>query len=67
MRCKACDVILEDNELVKKDKNGDYFDMCNNCLSIVLSAEWELENSCNITEIDSEGLTLDDLYDTLNT
>ena len=33
MRCRACNVILEDHEAVKKDHNGEYFDMCNPCLS----------------------------------
>ena len=32
VRCKACDRILEDNELTKRDANGDYLDMCNTCL-----------------------------------
>lgn len=39
MRCKACDRILEDNELTKKDVNGDYLDMCNNCLYASTSVE----------------------------
>ena len=33
MRCKACDVILEDYELRAKDSYGNYFDMCYNCIS----------------------------------
>jgi len=32
VRCKACDRILEDNELTKRDANGGYLDMCNSCL-----------------------------------
>lgn len=43
MRCKACDKILEDTEATKKDKNGNFYDLCNNCYSISLDAEWDIE------------------------
>ena len=33
MRCKACNVILEDHELTKKDSNGRFFDLCSYCLA----------------------------------
>lgn len=33
MRCKACNVILEDHELTKKDSNGLFFDLCSYCLA----------------------------------
>ena len=28
MRCKACNVILDDIEVAKKDVNGEYYDLC---------------------------------------
>jgi hypothetical protein len=28
MRCKACDVILDDVEVLKKDSNGLHYDLC---------------------------------------
>ena len=31
MRCKACNEILEDAELTRKDSNGDFSDLCNIC------------------------------------
>lgn len=32
MRCKACDQILEDRELKRKDKQtGEYLDLCDEC------------------------------------
>lgn len=35
MRCKACDTILEDRELKRKDKQtGEYLDLCDVCFSI---------------------------------
>lgn len=37
MRCKACDCELTDVEAVRKSPNtGDYYDLCTNCLSIVM-------------------------------
>jgi hypothetical protein len=48
VRCKACDRILEDNELTKKDVNGDYLDMCNNCL--YASASVEVDDISTITD-----------------
>ena len=29
MRCKACNRILEESELTKRDANGDFLDLCN--------------------------------------
>lgn len=32
MRCKACDKILEDNELVRKDRETqEFLDLCDEC------------------------------------
>jgi hypothetical protein len=33
MRCRACDKILEDSELTRKDTHGNFLDLCGNCLS----------------------------------
>tara|TARA_Y100000004_G_scaffold173922_1_gene212227 strand:+ start:396 stop:629 length:234 start_codon:yes stop_codon:yes gene_type:complete len=44
MRCKACDVILDDLETLKKDANGVHYDLCTECLTASISAHWELEN-----------------------
>jgi len=35
MRCKACDRILEESELTKKDSQGEFLDLCNICLSSI--------------------------------
>ena len=34
MKCKACDVLLEDYETIRKDASGDYFDLCSTCLGV---------------------------------
>lgn len=31
MRCKACNVILTDYEATRKDKTGEYIDLCGQC------------------------------------
>ena len=38
MRCKACDRILEESELTKKDPHGDFLDLCVICLSASANA-----------------------------
>jgi hypothetical protein len=45
MRCKACNKILEDKELTRKDKNGDFYDLCTECYTVSLAAGWDLEDS----------------------
>jgi hypothetical protein len=48
MKCKACDVLLEDYETVKKDASGEYFDLCSYCLNVSIGT---LEDDCgNITD-----------------
>lgn len=33
MRCKACNVLLEDHELKRKDRmSGEFLDLCDECL-----------------------------------
>ena len=66
MRCKACDKILEDKELTRKDKNGDFYDLCSTCHAVSLATEWglELESNDNIGNIpDIEELTVDDILE----
>ena len=69
MRCKACDVILDDLETLKKDNRGEHYDLCTECLTASVAAHWELEN---MESIDNDGnisqddiLTLQENYDTI--
>ena len=69
MRCKACDVILDDVEALKKDARGVHYDLCTDCLTVSISTHWELENMESI-EIDGnitqdEVLTLQENYDNI--
>ena len=69
MRCKACDVILDDLEILKKDANGIHYDLCTECLTVSIATHWELENMESI-EIDGnitqdEVLTLQENYDNI--
>jgi hypothetical protein len=41
MRCRACDRILEDAELTKKDNYGNFLDLCGYCLDAVTRLEAE--------------------------
>ena len=61
MRCKACDKILEDKELTRKDKNGEFYDLCTDCYTVSLAAGWDLEDSGIITQ--DEWLTMEENYD----
>ena len=69
MRCKACDVILDDAEAGKKDARGVHYDLCTECLTVSIAANWELENmesidiDGNITQDDI--LTLQENYDNI--
>jgi len=69
MRCKACDVILDDTEVVKKDARGVHYDLCTECLTVSIATHWELEN---MDSIDNDGiitqddvLTLQENYDNI--
>ena len=69
MRCRACDVILDDAETLKKDARGVHYDLCTDCLAVSISTHWELENMESI-EIDGnlsqdEVLTLQENYDNI--
>ena len=61
MRCKACDKILEDKELTRKDKNGEFYDLRTECYTVSLAAGWDLEDSGSITQ--DEWLTMEENYD----
>ena len=50
MRCKACDVILDDLETLKKDANGVHYDLCTECLTVSIATHWELENIVSIED-----------------
>ena len=63
MRCKACNRILEDHELTKKDTHGDFIDLCSYCLNSTfnyggITLEEEVDNPYG-------SLTNDEDYDTL--
>ena len=69
MRCKACDVLLDDLEALKKDARGVHYDLCTDCLTVSIATHWELENTesidndGNITQ--DEVLTLQENYDNI--
>ena len=63
MRCKACNVILNDIELSRKDRTTDLFiDLCGRCLTCSNEASYnvDLEVDININEVkgDSPWLTV---------
>ena len=62
MRCKACNRILEESELTKKDANGDFLDLCNICLSAASSSGLDSET---MEYYQYEIFTDDENYDTL--
>ena len=69
MRCKACDVILDDLELLKKDSRGVHYDMCTECLTVSIAAHWELDQTESSNDdgtiTQDEVLTLQENYDTI--
>ena len=69
MRCRACDVILDDLETLKKDHRGLHYDLCTECLTVSISADWELENmgssNNNGSISQDEVLLLQENYDIL--
>lgn len=62
MRCKACNRILEESELTKKDAQGDFLDLCGICLSAVASSGVDSET---MEYYQYEIFTEDENYDTL--
>lgn len=70
MRCKACDVLLDDLEALKKDARGVHYDLCTDCLTVSIATHWELENTESIDNNDGnitqdEVLTLQENYDNI--
>jgi hypothetical protein len=72
MRCKACDVLLDDLETLKKDSRGIHYDLCTDCLTVSIAANWELENMAEVDVDDDTGtitqdevLTLQENYDNI--
>ena len=63
MRCRACDKILEDSELTRKDANGDFLDLCGTCLSASAGAGVDTQETLDYYPNGS--LTFDDDSDTL--
>ena len=63
MRCRACNTILDDTELTKKDQNGHFIDMCNNCL--YAAGAVEVDSDTFVTNYPNEVFTNDDDYGTL--
>jgi len=63
MRCKACDRILEESELTRKDVHGDFLDLCGGCLSA--GAVGSVENEEVVQYYQHQLFTRDDDYDTL--
>jgi len=62
MRCKACNVILEDTELTKKDANGNFLDLCGICLSATATAGVDTDT---MQYYQYDIFTEDENYDTL--
>lgn len=54
MRCKACDVLLNDIEIVRKDKaTGEYLDLCTGCFEVSETTVWEMTETSEIV-VDSD-------------
>ena len=62
MRCRACNRILEETELTKKDTHGNFIDFCGICLSA--SARAGLDSD-TMEYYQYEIFTEDEKYDTL--
>ena len=63
MRCRACNKILEDNELTRKDAHGSFIDFCSTCLTASASAGLDTQEVMEYYQ--NELFTNDDDYDTL--
>ena len=62
MRCKACNRILEESELTRKDSDGNFIDMCGVCISATANAGVDSET---MEYYQYEIFTDDEKYDTL--
>lgn len=54
MKCQACDCNLSDYESVRKDKHGDYVDLCSACFKHTQDDLDYFELSVNDVYIESE-------------
>jgi len=55
MRCKACNVILNDYELSRKDKDTEVFlDLCGRCLTISNEAAYNYSIDADDLDINQE-------------
>jgi len=63
MRCKACNTILEDLELTRKDPNGDFYDLCSVCYNSSQACEWDDDSFFD--DFKRNNLTLVEDYDIL--
>jgi len=64
MKCKACDTLLSEPDLVRKDKfTGEYMDLCGVCYLESQAALYEAQsdNSMDYVESLCDKLTLDTL------
>jgi hypothetical protein len=60
MRCRACNVILEDYEAVRKNTQGEYYDLCTICLSSGYAPYLEDDTNDFIVNISTDLLTLEE-------
>jgi len=57
MRCKACNVLLEETELTRKDKlTGQFIDLCNICYKVsnetLIEYDSEIPNDMDRVNLD---------------
>jgi hypothetical protein len=63
-RCKACDTILNDSELKKKDPlTGHHLDLCSVCLSYSNDAILDMDSGAGDNNLDLLGLEVDNSED----
>ena len=64
MRCKACNRILEDFELTRKDQHGNFLDICSICLTASHVEGIELDEQY-LEDYPNGSLTTEETYGTL--
>lgn len=60
MRCKACNKIMTEQEMTKKDNRGEYLDLCSDCYSPALEATFDAFDDPlfgNITQTKEDAFT----------
>lgn len=63
MRCKACDKIMEESEIIWKEEEGEHEELCSKCLKIINKFEEESDEEFDLTTIIGE-LDLEELIAT---